>query len=163
MDIDPKIFLDVPMNVSTQHACSPPDPGPRWRGVVIRGPRWVTFKKGETVGEHGAFVAIPICGYFMVDVQPGAIEPMKLIAQDRASGRIFAGPIIELDRSPDEPPPEAPPLDPAEAKGLASGGYFNPNLADFVALPRAAGRYDVHVEFRGFQSNVVSIELVEAP
>ena len=163
MDIDPKVFLDVPLNQNVPHACSPPAPLSTWRGVVVRAPARILFKRGEKVGPNGAFAAIPICGYFRVDVQLGSKEPMTLVAVARASGKVFSGPIVETDPGLMIPPPAAPPLTEEDVKGTASGGYFNPNLVDFVPLPPGPGTYDVHVEFRQFKSNVVTIELVETP
>lgn len=160
MDMDPKEFLDVPLNVNQQHRCSPTHSDPRWRGVLIRAPSVVRFKEGETVGDYDAFAAIPICGYFHMDIQLGTPpEPMKLIAVDKRTKQVFSGPIIERDSSPDLPPPGELPVTPRQVQGLSGGGYFNPNLADFVELPRASATYDVHVEYRGFRSNVVTIEL----
>jgi hypothetical protein len=47
-----------------------------------------------------------------------------------------------------------------DVKGLASGQYFNPNLADFAGLPEEPGTYDVYAEVRGNRSNVVTIEIL---
>jgi hypothetical protein len=59
------------------------------------------------------------------------------------------------------PPPEGPPLRKEDVKGLASGGYFNPNLADFAGLPEEPGTYDVYAQVRDQRSNVVMIEILE--
>ncbi|NJM12151.1 MAG: hypothetical protein HC889_09940 [Synechococcaceae cyanobacterium SM1_2_3] len=48
---------------------------------------------------------------------------------------------------------------PATLKGIAIGSYFNPNLADYVKLPAVLASYAVHVEYGGFQSNAVKIEV----
>jgi hypothetical protein len=162
MDMDPKEFLGVPLNVNQQHRCSPTNNDPRWRGVLIRAPSQVRFKEGEVVGEWGAFAAIPICGYFHVDIRLDASpEPMRLVAVDKRTQKTFSGPIIERDPSPELPPPGALPVTARQIQGLSGGGYFNPNLADFVALPRTSATYDVHVEYRGFSSNVVTLELIK--
>ncbi|HEY6642889.1 hypothetical protein [Povalibacter sp.] len=164
MQIEPAVFADVPLNANERIACSPPEPAaPDWRGIVIRAPNRVYFKAGETVGDHGAFAAVPICGFFMAQASvQGVSEPMKLVAVDRSSGKSYSGPIVELDSSPDEPPPvEDEPYEPQSLQGLASGGYFNPNLIDFVALPARSAMYTVHVELRDYRSNPVDIELIE--
>jgi hypothetical protein len=165
MQIEPDVFADVPLNANERHACSPPQPAPDWRGVVIRAPSRVAFKPGETVGQHGAFVAIPICGYFSVEANfAGANEPMKLIAVNRRTGQSYSGPIVELDSSPEEPPPEEDETyTPQQLAGLASGGYFNPNLTDYVALPAEAATYAIQVEFRNYKSNVVVVEVATLP
>lgn len=163
MDIDPKSFLDVPLNRKGRHACSPPKPGPDWLGVIIRAPRLVKFQRGEVVGNYGAFAAIPICGFYRVEVRwEENPDPLKLVVVDRRTGQALSGPIIELDPSPIVPPPKGTPIDPQKTKGQTSGSYFNPNLADYVALPHTSATYDVHVEFREYKSNVVTIELIES-
>jgi len=162
MDIDPRIFLGVPLNTLSRSACSPPDPGPAWRGIVIRAPSRVTFRRGETVGDHGAFTAIPICGYLAIDVRlDRPSEPAKLVARDRNTGRVFSGAVVELDPSPELPPPDEPPLTPEEVQGTAGATYFNYNLADYVPLPHVAASYDIHAELWELRSNVVTIELLE--
>jgi hypothetical protein len=162
MDMDPQEFLSVPLNVNQQHRCSPTNNDPRWRGVLIRAPDRVRFKEGESVGDFGAFAAIPICGYFHMDIRLNVPpEPMRLVAVDKRTKQVFSGPIIELDPSPDEPPPAELPVTPRQVQGLSGGGYFNPNLANFVDLPHTSATYDVHVELRELRSNVVTIELIK--
>lgn len=166
MDMDPKDFLDVPLNSKQRHGCSPAiPPDPKWRGVVIRAPRQVWFKPGEIIGRMGAFAAIPICAYHLVDVRPeNPPPPMILVAMNRRTGQVFSGPITESDPSPRVPPPvQGPPLTARQVQGLSSGGYFNPNLADFVELPQESATYDIHVEFREFKSNTVTVELIKSP
>lgn len=163
MEIDQKLFLKVPLNSNEPNPCSPQQPDPNWRGILIQAPKQVTFKGSEKVGEYGAFAAIPICGYYFLNVPTEPTdESMRLVAVDRRTGTAYSGDIIELNPSPEEPPPEdEEPLSTEEVKGLASGGYFNPNLADFVRLPEEPAVYNVLVEYRGFKSNVVTIALVE--
>jgi hypothetical protein len=162
MDMEPQEFLSVPLNVSQQHRCSPTQADPRWRGVLLRAPTRVRFKEGERVGGFGAFAAIPLCGFFRVDIRLDVPpEPFKLVAVDKRTGQVFSGAIVERDPSPEFPPPVDLPVTRRQVEGMAGGGYFNPNLADFVELPRASATYDVHVEFRGHRSNVVTIELIK--
>jgi len=162
MAIDQKLFLNVPLNSNEKNPCSPPEPGPTWRGILIQMPIQVKFKRGVRIGTQGAFAAIPICGYYLLDVPASPVkEPMRLFAVDKRTGKVYSGDVKELDPSPEAPPPESEPLSPEELKGLASGGYFNPNLADFVRLPEISAVYDVHVEFRKFPSNVATVEMVE--
>lgn len=162
MAIDQKLFLNVPLNSNDRNPCSPVQDDPNWRGILIQVPLQVKFRPGETVGEHGSFAAIPICGFYLLSVPAKPVdEPMQLVAVNLASRKTHRGDVIELDPSPSVPPPASTPLSPGDLKGLASGGCFNPNLADFVDIPAEPASYDVHVEFRGFKSNVVTIEIVE--
>lgn len=161
MIIDENNFLNIPFNTNAQTPCSPIPPGPTWRGILIQAPQRVKFRRGNTVGEHGAFAGIPICGYLLLDVPPiPTSESMRLIAVDSRTGHVYSGDIVELDESPEVPPPGHP-SSPEERRGLAVGGFFNPNLADYVALPMTSAVYHVHLEYREYRSNQVSIELVE--
>jgi len=163
MKIDQKLFLDVELNSKGPNPCSPEKPGAGWRGIIINAPEQVKFKRGEKVGEYGAFAAIPICGYYCVNVPSVPDEkPMRLIATNTKDGKTYTGQVTELDTSPDEPSPrEGISVSPEDVKGLAIGKYFNPNLADFVKLPEESAAYKVWVEFREQRSNVVTIEIVE--
>ncbi|GMV95715.1 MAG: hypothetical protein AMXMBFR83_00860 [Phycisphaerae bacterium] len=158
MAIDDDEFRNVPLNTNDENPCSPQVADRAWRGIVIRAPRRVTFKPGAA----RPFAVIPICGYKLLEVpaKPSQ-ERIRLVAVNRATGATYSGEVVELDPSPQEPPPEAPPLSAKELKGLASGGYFNPNLTDFVELPETTATYLVHVEFQGAKSNVVTIAVVE--
>ncbi len=160
--MEPKVFLEVPLNTFERTNCSPPEPDPSWRGVVIQAPRRVSFKRGVRVGETKAFAAIPICGLYVLDVPFPVVEDVvQLVAQDKKTGKIYSGPIVELDPSPEAPHPGRPPLRKEDVEGLATGRYFNPNLADFVKLPEAPAVYEVYAEVRGIRSNLVTIEIVE--
>ncbi|MFN8660231.1 MAG: hypothetical protein U0105_28095 [Candidatus Obscuribacterales bacterium] len=87
---------------------------------------------------------------------------MTLVAIDKATKKIYSGPMTKQDSRPIEPPPETDPVDPELLKGVASGGYFNPNLVDYVRIPARPAVYEVIVEYGGVQSNKVTIELVES-
>lgn len=168
MQIDPAEFRHVPLNSREPTACSPTPPGPRWRGLLIRAPRSVRFEIGNRSDrEAPAQDAVPLCGYSLLDIDPTRRgEKMRIIAVDRDSGRTYSGMIEDTDPSPEEPPPEdAPPLDPKMLSGVASGGYFNVNLLEFVHLPAATASYEVHVELRTYRSNheIIRIEYSTSP
>jgi hypothetical protein len=159
---DPEVFQGVELNTFRPGRCSPPEPDPRWRGVAIQAPRRVWFQRGTRVGRTEAFAAIPICGVYMLDVPfPLAKDVIVLVAVEKRTGRQYAGPVQSANPNPTVPPPEGPPLRKEDVKGLASGGYFNPNLADFAGLPEEPGTYDVYAQVRDQRSNVVMIEILE--
>jgi len=160
MEIDEKLFLDVQVNTDDVNPCSPPMPNDfEWRGVIIRAPKRVVFKKGKR-SRDGAFAVIPICGYCVVNITPST-SPIILFAIDKMNNKKYSGELIDLDSSHREQPPRQKPISPDEIEGLAVGSYFNPNLADFVKIPEKPAVYDVYVEYRGYRSNTVTIELVE--
>jgi hypothetical protein len=162
-DMNDDVFKNAPLNSNEKAPCSPPEPEPTWRGIVIRAPQEVTFKTGDRVDEYGAFAVIPICGFHLMDVPAEPVEePMVVVAVEKETGAKLIGPIVELDISPEIPPKiDDEPPSPEALEGVASGGYFNRNLANFVDLPQIPATYDVHIEWRGFKSNVVTIKLVE--
>lgn len=160
MAVDEKQFYQVPLNTRESNPCSPKDPGPKWRGILIQAPKRVVFKRGQEAGE--AFAVIPICGFYTLDLvslMNGA--PMTLIATDKSTQRVYSGAVVEADPSPNDPPPDDEPVDPTALKGLATSSYFNPNLASYVGLPARPAVYEVIVEYGGMQSNKVTIEMVE--
>jgi len=163
MEIDDSMFQEVQLNANKQYPCSPSPPGGDWKGVVIRAPKMVTFKQGDAVGASGAFAAIPICGYSRVSASVEPEKPMRIVAVNSSTGTVYSGEIVELDPSPEAPPPfDEEPLSEEEVAGIDVGMYFNPNLADFVKIPHESARYNVHIEFRQYKSNVVTIDVVEA-
>ena len=162
MDMDPKSFLSVQLNVDGKNICSPTNPGTgEWRGILIQAPRQVRFKKNQVVSGYRAFAAIPICGYRLIPLRVDLLpEPLRIIAVDTKTRLAYEGPIVDLDPDPEIPMPDRWTPTPKDVEGMASGGYFNPNLADFVKIPIASATYDVHIEFREFKSNIVTIELI---
>jgi hypothetical protein len=156
-------FKSVVLNSFEKHACSPKPPGDSFEGIVISAPRRVSFKAGERVGPRGAFAAIPVCGYYSVPastVPPGKdlTGSIRLVVRDYQAHQEYSGMMID----PDPPPPakDVPLPDAKEQAGLRVGGYFNPNLADTVALPAKPATYAVQAELGGFKSNIVRVVLV---
>jgi hypothetical protein len=157
-----RVFVEVDLDSNQSNACSPADPGPSWRGILIRAPSRAPLRRDAPPDRHGAFATIPICGYFLLDVIPDPTDPgFVLTAVDRATRKSYSGEISSLDESPVEPPPPSPPRSPSELKGLAAGGYFNTNLLWFVELPAAPAVYEVVATFKGQTSNKVTVELFE--
>lgn len=154
-------FKHVPLNTNEQNACSPPEPEPSWRGIVIRAPSTGYFRRGRT---GIAFDPIPICGLYALDATSIAFgSALEVIVFDSASSDTLRGQLGEDDPNPSKPPPEAEPLDPKLLEGVVVQTFFNSDLARAVALPGRPGAYEVAVELGRFRSNRVRIELVEAP
>jgi hypothetical protein len=159
---DPKTFMEVELNSFVRNRCSPPDQGPKWRGVAIEAPKRVWFQRGTREGQTRAFAAIPICGFYMLDVPFPPVEiVIRLVAVEKKSGNTYAGAVHSVDPSPDAPHPGRRPLRQEDVKGMASGQYFNPNLADFAGIPEEPGVYEVCAEVNGQRSNLVTIEVLE--
>lgn len=157
---DQKMFLHVPLNTREQNPCSPLSPGPTWRGVLIRAPIHAKFKSGFTAGERHSFAAIPLCGYYLVDLErlrPGV--PLRIVAVDQLTQERFEGDVIDKEENLEEPPPEIPAHSASNLEGIAVGSWFNPNLPDYVSLPAVAATYAVHVEYGSYRSNIVEIQV----
>lgn len=162
MEFEQKLFLDVPLNTNEPNPCSPQNDDRTWRGILIRAPARVKVKRDVLRGRAGVLDAIPVCGFLLLNVPAAPIhERIRLFAVDTKTGLELSGDVVDLDPSPYEPPPARPPPSPEKLAGLAVGMYFNPNLIDFVRLPGMPAVYDVHVELRGFRSNVVTIEVID--
>jgi hypothetical protein len=150
MDSEDKVFFEVELNGTEPTACSPADPGPAWRGIVIRAPKQIPVDSAK----------FPLCGFYNVDM--ASLEdgrPLTVRAVDTASGKMYGGFIQDSDESPEDPPPARPPRDPSLLEGMAVGGYFNPNLYDYFEMPRIAATYEVQVQFGGLLSNAVIVQV----
>jgi hypothetical protein len=159
---DDKLFENVPFNTNKQTACSPAEPGIDWLGVKVRAPSQVFMPDKDA--PHLALI-MPLCGVYFMNVakairHPG---PLMLIVTDIATGKTYRGPIIDRDPHPRVPPPPSPPLNPADFEDQDFGNYFNFDVATYVALPLQTARYRVKVEWHGYESNEVSIAVVQRP
>jgi hypothetical protein len=160
MRTDDDLFENVPFDTNEQTACSPAEPSVDWRGVQVRAPSQVILPgKGPP---HSALI-IPLCGIYRISLakairHPG---PRTLIVTDADTGQSYRGPIVDRDPNITIPPPRLPRRDPAAFEGIFSGNYFNVNVASYVALPLQPARYRVKVEWSGYESNEVSIAVVQ--
>jgi len=160
MMTDDKLFENVPFDTNQQTACSPAEPSIDWRGVQVRAPSQVVLPRKNA--PHSALI-IPLCGIYRINLaqairHPG---PLTLVVTDVASGQTYRGPIVDRDPHPRVPPPRSRRRDPADFEGIFSGTYFNYDVASYVALPLRPARYRVKVEWSGYESNEVSITVVQ--
>lgn len=164
--IDQAMFLKVPINTEEENACSPFVGDPEWAGVIIQAPEVVLFEKTSISRKdclnHESFAVVPLCGFYSLPVTGGkTTEPMTIVAEDIKSRKVYRGIVHEEDPNPIVPPPTTAPKDPKMREGVFTESYFNPNLVDFVDIPHVPAVYNVHIEFWGYKSNTVTIELRE--
>jgi hypothetical protein len=162
MMTDDKLFDQVPFDTEDQNACSPADPDFGWRGVKVRAPSQVVLS-GKDAPQLG--LRIPLCGVYRLDLAKVIQHPgrLMLVVIDDATGKTYRGAIVDRDPSPKIPPPRSAPIDPAIYKNQAFGAYFNYDVAAYVALPLQPARYRIKVEWSGYESNEVSIAVVQRP
>ncbi len=156
-------WKNVPLNENKPCACSPTSPGVDWRGIVVNAPKKVHFKAGQVIDDFGAFAAVPLCVYYMLDVPSEPVhESYRITATDTGTGKVYRGDITTLDYGIEVPAPTElmPDTSRPDPTGSASGGYMNPNLTDFVPIPQTSATYEVYLSFRGFKSNKVTIQLI---
>lgn len=152
MDNEDKLFFQVPLNSTEPTSCSPSNPGPEWRGVIIRVPKRIPVDSK----------IFPLCGFYnveMAELEDG--NPIAVFAVERASRQTYSAYIADEDPSPEAPRPQLEPVDPTLLEGMAVGGYFNPNLYDYLQLPAGSATYDIFVQYGRRQSNTVTVEIVE--
>lgn len=165
MTIDDKLFEHVPFYKNERHACSPEDPGPGfdWRGILVRAPSKIVLS-GQNSSRSA--LTIPLCGYFMINLAKAIRNPgfQVLIVTDDVTKQTYRSEII-YPQTDDlvVPPPPTRPLRAEDFEHQASGGYLNVNVAAHVELPLRAARYRVKVEWSGYESNEVSIAVVQRP
>jgi len=158
MTIDDRLFAQVTLNSRERTACSPANPGPRWRGILIQAPSRAAHPAAKSAAKPPG---IPICGLYTLDIPAiAASAPLTLVAVDTLRGEVFRGAVVDEDPGPEEPPPGNEPFDPAQYAGVATSSYFNPNLAKYVKLPPRSAVYEVFVEYGGAVSNRVKIEVL---
>lgn len=157
---DQRLFKQVVLNSREPNPCSPSDPGPAWRGILIQAPVRVELVRQQKIND----AVIPVCGIYTLDMARLTDgKPMKLLVKNQKTGRVYQGEIVDSDPSPEAPPPAASVFDAESLKGMASSSYFNPNLAQYVQLPSEPAAYQVVVEYGGMRSNAVTIKVVNAP
>lgn len=150
---DDAAFRDVKLGSREASACSPPDPGPEWRGIRIRLPARVVL------GAKSA--RVPVCGLYSLDLLAIRKAPeFRLLALDLATGLSHGGVIRDRDDGSPAPDPLAGSLSAADLEGLSTASYFNENLFEHLRLPAKPGRYTVTVEYGGQRSNSVTFDLV---
>lgn len=157
---DDKLFENVPFGTNKQTACSPADPGIDWRGVEVRAPSQV-YLPGK-VAPHSALI-IPLCGIYRINLAKAVRHPgpRMLIVTDVDTGQSYREPVVNRDPSITISPRRSPLRDPAAFEGIFSGTYFNFDVASYVALPLQPARYRVKVEWSGYESNEVSVAVVQ--
>jgi hypothetical protein len=159
---DDRLFEQVPFDTEKKNACSPVNPGFGWRGVKVRTPSQVVLPSQNAA--HSALV-LPLCGAYTLDIAMMSLHPgpLMLIVTDDATGKISRGPIVDRDAGHSIPPPPGSPIDPEMYKNQAFGSYFNYDVASYVELPLQPARYRVKVEWGGYESNEVIVDVVQGP
>jgi hypothetical protein len=165
MALPDEMFEKIQVGMLGPTPCSPQKQDLSFRGILINAPKQVLFKKGQRIGRLGAFVLIPVCGYYHLNVPSppkysNIIEAMTLVAINIETKQRYAGPMIDPDTAAPPPRREPPPRE--MVANISVEGYFNPNLANYVSLPQEPGTYAIHVELENIKSNIVQVKLVES-
>ena len=154
MKFNPQKFNNISINTYEQSQCSPAEPGPEWKGIIINAPEEMTFT------ERQESILLPICGYYRLDMKSlSKSEGLKLNIFKKGSDKMVSGFILEKDPNPQAPEPFSTEVAEEETKDLALGGYFNSNLLDYVDIELETGEYEVYVEDGGMKSNTVIIKV----
>ena len=164
MITDDKLYEQIPFGSDERTACSPEDPGPgfSWRGILVRAPSRVILPSRDA--PPSAFI-IPLCGIYTINLGKAIRHPglQVLIVTDDATGQTYRGNIVYPEADLLIPPPRSAPLKAEDFDHQAFGGYLNVKIAAHVALPLRPAHYKVKVEWSGYQSNAVSINVVQRP
>ena len=154
MKNDDELFFRIALNSTEPTACSPADPGPEWRGILIRAPQSVRTADG----------LFPLCGFYNVDMAELADgNPIMIFAVEQDSQHTYRASMTEDDHSPEAPEPEMPAFDPKLLEGMAVGGYFNINLYDYLPLPPDSATYVLFAQYGLKQSNPITVHLIGQP
>ncbi|MEW6369351.1 MAG: hypothetical protein AB1584_00340 [Pseudomonadota bacterium] len=157
-----KLFEQVRFGKNERTVCSPEDPGPGfdWRGILVRAPSKVVLPDPVA---PGSTLVIPLCGTYTINLAKAIRNPGRqvLMVTDDFTGQTYRGEIV--DREPDLliRPPRTRRLRAEDYEHQAFGGYLNVNVASYLALPLRPARYRVKVEWSGYESNEVSVAVVQ--
>ena len=163
--IDPDCsFEGAEFDLMERNSCSPVIDDVDFEGIVIHAPEEVLYEPGEPVEGSEAFADVRICGTCCVDYAFGGlggdvIEEILLVAVDAATQETYSGKMEPI------PNPEERPDDlgggPVDTEGLLVETYFNPNLAEDLALPERPAEYIVYAVLGEYKSNTVRIRVKE--
>jgi hypothetical protein len=135
-----------------RHPESPVALNDSWRGILIKAPAVLRLDPRRP--------AVTVRGvYALSGVQVPLKSAMKLIAIDAKTKRRYEGFMGQQDPSPEEPLPDAPPLDPGMRERLTFNGHFNVELLSSLNLPLVAATYVVSAELGTARSNEISVKL----
>lgn len=147
------------------NACSPEEPGPEFRGLLLAGPEVVTYEPGDFDPITGAFARVVVCGTYRLDfstldLDGDFVESIVLMAVDEARRETFNGTMATVENA--LAPPDADAFEPGDFAGDVLTGYFNPNLAVVLDLPERPADYVVYAVLGPYESNRVPISVREA-
>jgi hypothetical protein len=160
MEIAPEKFADVQFPGYEQGDCSPEAPDVfGWQGLLVNTPQRISFG-----AEDKAY--IPICTFIQASEWDDSKYLFEVVVRnvEQAEGRV-----IKLPRAPDydtsnEIPLPDIPLPESEDAISPDDAYLveyrNVDLAEHIRIDRKSARYAVTVNYLGFESEPVVIELV---
>ena len=113
---------------------------------------------------RSAFI-IPLCGVYTINTGKAIRHPglQVVIVTDEATGQTYRSEILYPEPDRLIPPPRSAPLKAEDFDNQAFGGYLNVNITAHIALPLRPAHYRVKVEWSGYQSNEVTIDVVQSP
>lgn len=157
MKYEPQSFSKIELNSSAENSCSPAEKHPGWIGIEINAPTKVVVS-GEDEN-----IAIPICGLYnlsLIDISKSS-DGLQIHIHVKELNKTFSGFMIDEDHGTDAPKPmRVEKKERVIEEGVLLGGYFNPDIRDYVSFPLKEGVYSVSVEYGGEVSNQVEIQVV---
>ena len=146
----PEIFTHALIGSDQQLPCSPQEPPPDWRGVLVAAPRQVS---NDRTGP------IPLCIYYMLPPPGGGEQPMADVVVTFPAGLQQRGRASLLPSYIELPMPSRN-IPESERTYIASGGFFCIDLLAHTHLPLASSMLRVQLGLWDNWSNSVDIEWI---
>ena len=159
------VFEPVSLGSSRRWDTSPRLEERTFRGIRLNAPAQVFYSAGEADRLSGAFAPVLVCGtcrfkYDTLGLNGSFIPAIVFVATERQTHECFAGRIAPAGNPATSPSPlPRRGLREADFADMVITEYFNPNLAQVLALPPRDADYVVCATLGPYTSNAVSIRV----
>ena len=162
-------FAQVVAGSLLRNACTPAEADDfGFRGLRLAAPAKVELVPGARDPLFGAFARLMACGCYCFDsnylgLREQFLEHIVLVAVDLRQHRAYAGRMQAVPNAIPMPSPfDAELYSDADWAGRSVTGYFNPNLAELMALPAEETDWVVYAALGSHLSNAVRIAVRRA-
>lgn len=134
-------------------------------GIRISAPDIVKFTPGNIVDDLGSFVYIPISISYRFSIAyerkfDNITDHMVLVAVDSVTGTPYSE-TLQNDDSVEYLPIDFPEVSEQELNSTFGTGFMTVNLIHFLQIPQRSGDYNIHITLEKYQSNLLTVELIE--
>ena len=163
-EIPEKCDFDSITEILSENSCSPVIKDSEFQGIVINGPKQITFT-GEMIGNSPLNISqinlscILNLKYNLLDLNGKFIHHVLFVAVDKKTNQVFSGKMINQTMISDNVFDSVEGISADDFKDVLVTEYFNPNLVDVLKLPAKEAEYNVYATLADFKSNSIVINV----